>query len=369
VNSGFQQGQVAPGDGATGSADSAVQRIECPFVPSSIAGRPLRIPAPAGPDVNSRGRQPTVDRAQTQSALKGLNPPAILVSQPGRATDNSPPIHRWGCPETGASPVRDERTSDLQAQPRASAVPDGTRCRAPADPSVETLGYDLPPSRAGGASTNFKTLPLPLRRDAENAEETQREEAPSPSATLCVLRVSALNAPAPPHPSPLPPGEGESGSASDQTGHPGFQSARQMVLPPPAAEGRGGGQHTEYSLASLHDAAAPFYLPAQASARLQRRDAKNAEETQREEAPSPSASLCVLRVPALNAPVPPAGEGRGRGERVECRLASFQDASAPFAPLAVSPIAKSLGRWPALSDRPLPRMRQPARRTLNTVSP
>ncbi len=73
-------------------------------------------------------------------------PAGFRRCQPGRAKDNSPPIHRWDGREEGTSPVRDER-GDLR-RVRCSAVPDGTCPATTWPPSVETPGYGLPPCRA-----------------------------------------------------------------------------------------------------------------------------------------------------------------------------------------------------------------------------
>ena len=51
---------------------------------------------------------------------------------------------------------------------------------------LESLRYALATAQA--------SIPL-KRRDAENAEKAERNETPSPSASLCVLRASALNSP------------------------------------------------------------------------------------------------------------------------------------------------------------------------------
>lgn len=127
----------------------------------SFALKPAPQPAPqrpglcqsagafAAPSPPARAAEKRRNTAALQDAAAPIHAVPTPKNQPIRATDNSPPIHRWVCGPEVASPVRDERNSESRSLSFFSAVPNGTHWRAIADPSVETLGYSLSPRRAG----------------------------------------------------------------------------------------------------------------------------------------------------------------------------------------------------------------------------
>src|ERR1051325_7317443 len=63
-----------------------------------------------------------------------------IFGQPGRAKENSPPIHRW---------VRAGMGDKSRQGRQSSFVPDGTCLASPFAPTDESVGYFLSPCRAG----------------------------------------------------------------------------------------------------------------------------------------------------------------------------------------------------------------------------
>jgi hypothetical protein len=122
-------------------------------------------------------------RAQSISASAGPSTPARAVEKRRKTAalqDASAPF--------AASPA-------FVAQTFLSAVSPTFQSAGPRS-QLAVRGLENPSSRLESLryalATAQASIPL-KRRDAENAEKAQRIETPSPSASLCVPRVSALN--------------------------------------------------------------------------------------------------------------------------------------------------------------------------------
>jgi hypothetical protein len=156
-----------------GRVEQQPGRLRSP-APQFMAGQS----APAGPDVNSRGRQPTVDRAQLSPALKGPN---SLRPHPSPAFDPSgvgpvPQSADRGLAPTAihvaalrAVPAATLRSADFSPLP-LSCAGDSALSLAPQrarqrfglrQPSGALASLFLPacPAQSGGGPPHSKTLP------------------------------------------------------------------------------------------------------------------------------------------------------------------------------------------------------------------
>jgi hypothetical protein len=202
--------------------------------------------APAGPDVNSRGRQPTVDRAQASPALKGPNGSRPLASprfDPAGVAPVFPTADRELAPTAIHLAARRAASASQPARQRfglrqpsrafaaASAPPaprkDGGRpphsktlpCHWPPPPRYSRLGslrYAAPAptqavvgiarQRSGLRWQSEAATPLSVRRSASPKRRgaslpAALQNVPAPIYSLAQASVSALNSPPPSRPS------------------------------------------------------------------------------------------------------------------------------------------------------------------------
>ena len=135
-----------------GGGASSIAALQDAIVPLATA--------PAGPDVNSRGRQPTVDRGRIFPALKGPN-------------SLRPYLSSWFDP--------------FRVAPDFPFLSVGLRCAA-------THGYSRPdPCGVRPAVAPFIAAAMGHSFQHRGAENAERGRESSSARSLCVLGVSALN--------------------------------------------------------------------------------------------------------------------------------------------------------------------------------
>ena len=107
-------------------------------------------PTNPNPQPNST-RSNQIKPDQTESRIKCATRAfhlTRLFGQPGRAKENSPPIHRW---------VRTGWRGKSRQGRKNSAVPDGTCPPSPPLPTDESVGYFRSPCRAGPKDCKVQT--------------------------------------------------------------------------------------------------------------------------------------------------------------------------------------------------------------------